>query len=92
MWIKVWVDESPGKLGVAVHSTHVIIERKEFASLLALIAGSLIGADWENVAGFGNFIACRSCFDHVLESNVLPLVCSDCGRGVEDYVEKKTDR
>ena len=89
VWMKVWINKDD-KLEVALHSTHAFTEREEFAFVLMDIATSLMDDDWKTVAEM--FLDCRSCFDYMREHDVLPLVCSDCGRGVEDYVGKKTDR
>ena len=88
LWMRAWVNRDD-KLEIAVHSTHAFSERKEFAFFLMDIASSLIGDDWEKIDE--TLLSCRSCFDRLREDGVLPIVCSDCGRGVEDYVEKKTD-
>lgn len=85
LWIKVWVDKKD-KLEVAVHSSHIFEDREEFAFLLMDIAASLIGDDWEKVSE--TLLACRSCFDHLRKYDVLPSVCSDCGRGVKSYAKK----
>ena len=89
MWIKAWVNKN-NKLEVTLHSTYIFSERKDFAFLLMDIAMVLMEDDWEKVGEI--CLSCQPCADHLRKYDILPKVCSDCGRGSEYYAKKTTDR
>ncbi len=90
--MKMWVDKY-GKVEIAVRSTPVFANRKKFASLMMEFAIVLFEDDWQELSKgvLGQALDCRSCFDHLREHRLLPVVCSDCGRGVDSYAKKASN-
>ena len=85
--LKVRVKDS-GKLEIAVYSSFKFADRTDLANLLCDIALSMLRDGWDKLHEM--LIDCRSCAGHIQKYDVLPAVCSDCGRGRDGYTKKAT--
>ena len=83
--LKVRANEND-KLEIAAYSSFKFADRTDLANLLCDIALSMLRDGWDKLHEM--LIDCRSCAGHIQKYDVLPAVCSDCGRGRDEYTKK----